>query len=105
MSLQLILGGAGSGKSHFIYEKIIHESLIHPDRKYLILVPDQFTMQIQIEVARLHPQGGLLGIDVLSFNRLAHHIFREVGCQTPPVLEDMGKVFVLQRVAQAKKKN
>lgn len=104
MSLQFILGGAGSGKSHYVFEKIIQESLAHPDRQYRILVPDQFTMQIQIEVARLHPRGGLLNIDVLSFNRLAHHIFREVGCQTPPVLEDMGKAFVLQRVAQAKKK-
>ncbi len=104
MSLQFILGGAGSGKSRFLYETIIQESMAHPDRQYRILAPDQFTMQIQIEMARLHPRGGLLNIDVLSFNRLAYHIFREVGCQTPPVLEDMGKIFVLQRVAQAKRK-
>lgn len=103
MSLQLILGSAGSGKSHYIYEKIIEESMAHSEKNYMILVPDQFTMQTQIEVVSRHPWGGILNIDVLSFTRLAYHIFQETGCQTPPVLEEMGKSFVLQRVAQEKK--
>ena len=30
MALQLILGSAGSGKSHYIYEKIIRESMEKP---------------------------------------------------------------------------
>lgn len=104
MSLQFILGSAGSGKSHYIYEKIIKDSMEHPEKNYMILVPDQFTMQTQIEMVSRHPWGGILNIDVLSFTRLAYHIFQETGYQTPPVLEDMGKSFVLQRVAQEKKR-
>lgn len=103
MSLQLILGSAGSGKSHFIYEKIIQESLERPEEDFLILVPDQFTMQTQIEMASRHPRKGLFNIDVSSFTRLAHRLFMETGCQVPPVLEDMGKTMVLKRVAQKKK--
>lgn len=103
MSLQLILGSAGSGKSHYIYEKIIEESIQRPDENFLILVPDQFTMQIQIEMAKRHPRGGLLNIDVSSFTRLAYRLFMETGCQLPPVLEDAGKTMVLKRVAQKKK--
>ena len=47
MALQMILGNSGAGKSHFIYQKIIRESMEHPDRQYVILVPEQFTMQTQ----------------------------------------------------------
>ena len=32
MALQFVLGPSGAGKSHFIYEKIIKESLEHPRR-------------------------------------------------------------------------
>ena len=47
MALQLILGNAGAGKSHYIFEKIIQESMEHPTKQYLIIVPEQFTMQTQ----------------------------------------------------------
>ena len=42
MALQLILGNAGAGKSHYIFEKIIQESMEHPTKQYLIIVPEQF---------------------------------------------------------------
>lgn len=103
MTLQLILGSAGSGKSHFIYEKIIAESMEKPGENFLVLVPDQFTMQTQIEMAARHPRKGLLNIDVSSFTRLAYRLFMETGYQLPPVLEDTGKTMVLKRVAQKKK--
>lgn len=103
MALQLILGSAGSGKSHFIYEKIIRESIDRPDEDFLVLAPDQFTMQTQIELASRHPSGGLFNIDVSGFTRLAHRLFMETGYQLPPVLEDMGKTMVLKRVAQKEK--
>ena len=41
MALQLILGNAGAGKSHYIFEKIIQESMEHPTKQYLIIVPEQ----------------------------------------------------------------
>ena len=103
MALQLILGSAGSGKSHYIYEKIIQASIERANEQFLILVPDQFTMQIQMEMAARHPRGGLFNIDVSSFTRLAYKLFMETGCQLPPVLEDAGKTMVLKRVAQKKK--
>lgn len=103
MALQLILGSAGSGKSHYIYERIIRESLEREKEQFLLLVPDQFTMQTQIEMSKRHPRGGLLNIDVSSFTRLAYKLFMETGCQLPPVLEDTGKTMVLKRVAQKKR--
>ena len=71
MALQFILGPAGSGKSRYIYEEMIRESLEHTNRQYLLLVPEQYTMETQRELILLHPRHGLTNIDVVSFNRLA----------------------------------
>ena len=70
MSLQFIAGSSGSGKTRYLYEEIIRESMNHPENWYLVLVPEQYTMQTQKELIRLHPRRGLTNVDVLSFNRL-----------------------------------
>ena len=58
MALQLILGNSGAGKSHYIFEKIIQESIEHPEKQYLVIVPEQFTMQTQKDLVLLHPRHG-----------------------------------------------
>ena len=55
MSLQFILGNSGSGKSHYLYQQIVNESMEHPEKNYLVLVPEQFTMEIQRNLTELHP--------------------------------------------------
>ena len=67
MSLQFIIGSSGAGKSYFAYERVIRESMEHPERNYYIIVPEQFTMQTQRELVELHPNRGILNIDVQSF--------------------------------------
>ncbi|MCQ2499996.1 MAG: helicase-exonuclease AddAB subunit AddB [Lachnospiraceae bacterium] len=104
MSLQIIAGNSGSGKSQYIYEKIVKEAIRHPEQKFLILVPEQFNMQTQKRLTTLHPGGCLLNIDVLSFNRLAYRIFQEVGGKQQPILEDCGKSLVIQKVVWENRK-
>ena len=88
MSLQFIMGNSGAGKSRYAYEKILAEAARHPEKNYLIVVPEQFTMQTQKELVSLHPAGGILNIDILSFQRLAYRIFEETGGSLYPVLEE-----------------
>ena len=105
MSLQFIAGGSGSGKTRYLYEKVIKESQEHPEIQYLFIVPEQYTMQTQKELVRLHPRHGLLNIDVLSFKRLAYRVFEDLGVQLPVVLDDMGKSMVIRKVAGKLKKD
>ncbi len=100
MSLHFILGPSGSGKSHDLYENIITRSIRHPETTYLVLVPEQFTMQTQKELVDMHPSGGILNIDVLSFQRLAYRILAQLGTDSRRILEETGKSLVLQKVAQ-----
>lgn len=102
MGLRFCLGGSGSGKSTTIYQEIIQRSMEHPEEDFLVIVPDQFTMQTQKELCGLHPRGGIMNIDVLSFSRLAHRIFDEVYVEDKTVLDDTGKNLVIRSVAAKK---
>lgn len=103
VALQFILGGAGSGKTRYLYETAIRESMEHPDTQYLVVVPEQFTMQTQKEIIRLHPRHGVMNIDILSFKRLAYRVFEDLGVSLPVVLDDMGKSMVIRKVAGMKR--
>ena len=99
MSLRFYFGPSGSGKSHRIYEEIMQRAAEEPGRNFLIIVPDQFTMQTQKDLVMRSDRDGILNIDVLSFGRLSHRILEEVGTKEMPVLDDTGKSLVLQKVA------
>lgn len=99
MGLKFYIGASGSGKSYLLYQRIIDASMQNPQTNYLIVVPDQFTMQTQLELVKRHPNKGIMNIDVLSFGRLSHRIFEEVGGNDKPVLDDTGKSLALRRVA------
>lgn len=127
MSLRFYFGPSGAGKSYQLYREIIARSMGETtgagseekglgadsplpcfersvekggkSRNFMIVVPDQFTMQTQQELVTMHPCEGIMNIDVLSFGRLSHRILEEVGGEDIPVLDDTGKSLVLQKVA------
>ena len=99
MSLKFVFGPSGSGKSRRVYQEITERAKESPRQNFLIIVPDQFTMQTQKELVLLNDRGGIMNIDVLSFGRLSHRILEEVGREDTPVLDDTGKSLVLQKVA------
>ena len=99
MPLQFIFGPSGSGKSYHLYHQIIDESRIHQEQNYIVLVPEQFTMQTQKDLVNMHPCHGIMNIDVLSFVRLSYRVFEETGGGTLPVLDDEGKNLILRKIA------
>ena len=103
MSLQFYFGPSGSGKSRQLYQDITRRAGENPAQNFLIIVPDQFTMQTQKDLVLLNDRGGIMNIDVLSFGRLSHRILEEVGGEETPVLDDTGKSLVLQKVAAGMK--
>ena len=104
MALQFIMGGSGAGKTRFLYESLIREAQKRPDRQFVVIVPEQFTMQTQKEIVSLHPRRGTMNIDIVSFERLAYRVFEELAVVNPAVLDDMGKSMVLRKVAAEKGK-
>lgn len=103
MPLQFIFGPSGSGKSNYLYHHVIDESIKNPGQNYIVLVPEQFTMQTQKDLVMMHPNHGIMNIDVLSFGRLAYRVFEETGGEVLPVLDDEGKNLVLRKIAGDRK--
>lgn len=103
MALQFYIGGSGTGKSTKLHQDIIEEARNNPNTNYLVIVPDQFTMQTQMDFVTEHPDHGIMNIDVLSFGRLSHRILEEVGADRIPVLDDTGKSLILRRIAEQMK--
>ena len=41
MAVQFIVGRAGAGKSHYLYEKLIEKSLKYRNKNFIAIVPEQ----------------------------------------------------------------
>lgn len=101
--LQFILGSSGAGKSYEIYSQAIKLSIENPEKNFIVIVPEQFTMQTQKDIVSSHPNKGIMNIDILSFTRLAYRVFEEIGGYDKLVLEDIGKSMVIRKVVEMKK--
>ncbi len=101
MSLSLIIGSSGSGKSTYIYEKIIQEAMDNKNKNFLVIVPEQYTMSTQRLLVKMHPNHCIMNIDVLSFNRLAYRVFEELGVGVHSVLDDTGKSLVIRKLVDS----
>ena len=98
MALQLILGGSGQGKTEYLMQEVIKESLAHPSRNYYVLVPEQYSLEMQRQMLERHPRHAFSNIDILSFHRLAYRVFDECSCQPAQILEDLGVAMILKKV-------
>lgn len=99
MSLQFYIGASGAGKSAKVYGDILKRAEKEKNTRFFIVVPDQFTMETQRVLCRLSPREGIMNIEVMSFGRLSHRIFEELGYENLPRLDDTGKNLILRKVA------
>ena len=86
MEYGFIFGGAGTGKTAYIYRYLTEEALKHPEKKYVLFVPEQNTLRAQQELIACSKRHGMINLDVLSFQLLAYRVFEELGVQKPDIL-------------------
>lgn len=78
MSVTVITGRSGSGKSRFLMEHI--EGLIKdPFAKVLVLVPGQLTFETEKKIMSACKVKGILGLEVMSMQRLGFKVLEETG--------------------------
>lgn len=105
MALKFILGNSGCGKTEYMYQEIVKAAEANVKQNYLVVVPEQFTMQTQRKLVDLSSNHAIMNIDVLSFQRLAYRIFDELGKTDIKILEETGKNLVLRKIAQEQEEN
>ena len=99
MSLQLIYGRAGSGKSTFCLNEINEKSQAQ-DNALILLVPEQFSLQAEKNLARVLSSSGSLQADVLTFRRMAYRVFNEIGGLARPRISLSGKCMLIYKIME-----
>lgn len=102
MAIQFIVGGAGTGKTKYIYEQMIQEA--KENRPVILLLPEQANMGAEQDMIKYNPLGGTMDISILSFSRLAYYIFDKENVYTKDVLDDYGKSMLIMKVLKDKEK-
>ena len=98
MAIQFILGASGAGKTNYIYDTIIRESMKEGHVPILFMLPEQSNMAAEQDMVSRHPLGGTMDISILSFTRLAFKVFDELNVHTNDVLDDYGKSMLLMKI-------
>ncbi len=103
--IRIVYGKAKSGKTHQIYSEI-HEAArrwtqkSHKGALYLI-VPEQYTLEAEKQLIEHEKSEGFIGIEVVSFKRLAHKVFAEIGQPEGVRISEIGKIMMLRRLFAA----
>lgn len=103
MSVQLVLGGSGTGKTHRILKDMVEDSYKNPDKKYFAIVPEQFTLETQRRIVMLGDRRGTMNINIISFERLATRLFEEAGMDSFKILNDTGKCLIIKKIIEENK--
>ncbi|ADY57200.1 DNA helicase/exodeoxyribonuclease V, subunit B [Syntrophobotulus glycolicus DSM 8271] len=98
MSLRVILGRAGSGKTHLCLQEIKTKITERAEHPLVMLVPEQYTFQAEKDLIAVLGTGGIFQTEVLSFRRLAFRVFNEAGGITYPHIHQAGKCMILYRI-------
>ncbi len=101
MALRLIIGRAGSGKTHLCMHEIREELKISPKGPPLIYItPEQATFQAEYALLGSSDIRGSIRGQVLSFRRLAFKVMQEAGGDRRIYIDDVGKAMVARKVLE-----
>ena len=105
MSLQIVYGRSGTGKTSYIFEEI-SKNIKNGKKKYII-TPEQFSFTAEKELLRniklTTNSVAVLDAEVLTFNRMAHRVAGEVGGASKTVLSNSGKSMLIYSILADKK--
>ncbi len=97
MSVEVIIGRAGTGKTFALLErmkKILRESPLNT--KIIFLLPAYQTYRAELELAAM--TGGAINTAMWSFQRFARQILLEVGGAAVPRISDIGRRIILRKI-------
>lgn len=100
MSLRLIIGRAGTGKSLLCLKEITER--IKPDshEPLILLVPEQATFHMEKKLLEYGKLGGTINAQVLSFQRMSWRILQETGGIQLPPIDEVGKSLIIRSILE-----
>lgn len=105
MGMRLIYGRAGTGKSEYILKEIKQDLQNNLTQKIYIIVPEQFSYATEKRLLETLEENASIKAEVISFKRLAHRIFTEVGGINETNLTKTGKTMLVKYILEKNKKD
>lgn len=92
--MEILIGPPGSGKTYQCYQKIKNTLKQNKKDKIIMIVPEQFSLEIERELTQyLAP--GLLLVEVSSFTKLV--LKANI---TTPILDELERIMILKKVLE-----
>ena len=98
MSLQLIYGRSGTGKSQLILDEI--KEKINENKKIYIIVPEQYSFSMEKRLLNTIGTKSIINAEVLTLSRMATRVVSEVSGNTKARLSKIGKAMIVYSCAQ-----
>jgi len=98
MGLKIVYGRAGSGKTAYCLNEIREELKSGSNHPLILIVPEQYSLQAEKNLARVTALGNGVRAEVLSFRRLAYRVFAEVGGISRKHLNSAGRRMLLFKI-------
>lgn len=92
--IKYILGKSGCGKSKFLHN-LIGQNI---NKKQLLIVPEQYTLQAEVELIDDLDLKGIIDVEVMSFNRFCTQVINETGSLEETEVNSLGKAMVLRSI-------
>lgn len=93
MSLRIIYGKSGSGKSQFCFSEIAN--LIDEKNKVFIITPEQFSFTAEKKLMDSIESGAVINAEVVTLTRMAYRVLNEIGGTTKTHLSKCGKSMLI----------
>lgn len=105
MSLKIIYGKSGSGKSTYIFNEIADKIQNNTSRKIYIITPEQFSFTAEKKLLESVKTSAVISAEVLTFNRMAYRVMKEIGNAKTKNLSSTGKSMLIYNILSESKKD
>lgn len=106
MSLRLLVGKSGTGKTTFCLNEILGNMKQEPNGDPIIyLVPDQMTFLSEYKLINSPNLGGMIRTQVFSFSRLAWRVLQETGGISRYHINSVGVSMLIRKIIEDKKED
>ena len=103
MSLRIIYGTAGTGKSEAIFQEIQEKIKSHSKYPITIITPEQFSFTAEQKLLDTSPSHSIIQAEVVTFARMAYRILNEVGGKTKTHLSSSGRAILIDYILLTQK--
>lgn len=106
MSVRLLIGRTGTGKTTFLLNEIREQMIQEPAGDPIIyLVPDQMTFLSEYKLITMPGVEGMMRTQVYSFSRLAWRVLQETGGISRYHLNSVGVSMLIRKILEEQKGN